>query len=152
MVRLMDWDMAMGAQNDANRRRYQIPWRLATRRAARSRWQRDAGRAVQPAGERRTARLSATRIRSRRARLTESESGKARATSGASRTVRAGASLRPGPRATTGNVRKSYSGRSSTRFFELDAFLINLSLAPGRLPSTDDSNGIPLLGVGNHQQ
>jgi hypothetical protein len=97
-----------------------------------------------------TARLSAIRISSRSARLTEPESGKVLATSGASRTVVPRELFRPGPRATTRIERKSYSARRSSPCFDLDAFFISLAFAAGRLPGVDDPNRIASFGV-SHQ-
>src|SRR5437899_10561882 len=75
-------------------------------------------------------------MRCRKASLTESESGNVLATSGSSRTVISRGGFQPGPRATTRNARKSYSGRNSSSIFRLDFFGIDLSLRSGCLLAT----------------
>lgn len=94
----------------------------------------------------------ATLIKNRSASLTEFESGKASATSGAKRTVTSSAIFRPGPRATTRIERKSYSERSSSPDSRLDFFFIDFSFFSGRSSSANNPNQVRPFRVGYYKQ
>src|SRR5262249_18742208 len=86
----------------------------------------------------------ATSLSSLRARFTESLSGKARATSGSSRTrfVPAIARWKYLPRTAPFMVATSYSGRRSPLRCFIDAFFILFLLPAACPPRADDSNAI----------
>lgn len=83
----------------------------------------------------------------RSAAFTDSASGKARATSGARRTV-SPKRVRPGPSRRTRRLCRSYSGLKSSE--TLSAFFICFSFRARRVPRANDSD-LRSLRVGYHE-